>query len=296
MTVDNFIEIVEKEAIDYNQLLSENVAIVYDQEEFFDVNFIITVRGRLNFAQPMYSSFSEAHKKSGLKICYTIVEHSYNPEHSKFCKKNKINYFWIKATSDSMFNKCLSYNVGAMFGPKSKYLLFHDIDCLVQSNFFSSLMENVKNKNCKAIQCFTKRRVLYCNELLTQKIINKEFSVDDLSIENENVKLPMYIGAPGGSIMIERDLFFDVGGYDGEFFRGNSPEDAFFWDKVDCVEKMETSNDPDIEIFHMNHPVTYYDNPHISDMNRLYELFKTFSNDDKLKYIEKKKQTILNYK
>lgn len=296
MTVDNFIDILYDEAVDYEKLMQENVSIFYDQDVLFDVNFIVTVRGRLPFAQPMYSSFLEAVKKSGIKACYTVVEHSYNPEHSKFCKNNKINYAWIKSPEGGMFNKCLCYNAGAIFGPKSKHILFHDLDCLVQSDFFVRLFENVRNKNCRAIQCFHGRRVLYCGEALTQRIIKKEVVVDELSIEHPEVSLPFYIGAPGGSIMVERDLFFDVGGYDENFFKGYSPEDVFFWTKVCVVDKMEVSNNPEIEIFHMNHPVTYHDNPFLKDMTKLFELFQEFNQEDKKKYIEEKKKKIEKYR
>jgi len=295
MNVNDFINIINKESIDYNELLGENISIIYSGDEYFDINFIITVRGRISFSEPMYSSFLEASKNSDLKICYTIVEHSYNPEHSKFCKKNNINYIWIKATEESMFNKCLCYNLGAFFGPKSKYLLFHDIDCLIKKDFFNSLIKNIENKKCRAIQCFQKRRVLYCDEHLTGELISKTINVDELSINHPNISLPFFTGAPGGSIMVESGLFFDVGGYDDEFFMGNSPEDAFFWEKIDCIDKMEISDNPEIEIFHMNHPVTYYDNPFIHDMKKIFDLFKSFDKEDKIKYIKEKSDNISKY-
>ena len=71
-----------------------------------------------------------------------------------YCRiENNINYIWANYKGSDRFNKCLAYNMGAFFSNKSKYCLFHDIDCLIQSDFFIKLEENIKNQNCQAIQC-----------------------------------------------------------------------------------------------------------------------------------------------
>jgi predicted glycosyltransferase involved in capsule biosynthesis len=264
--------------------------------DLFDVSAIIPVRGRNDFAEPMYKSFSVAAAKSGLKISYTMVEHSENPEHSKFCKKNRLNYIWIKSEPGELFNKCLAQNMGALFSSKSKYILFHDIDCLMQSDFFVRLFKNIRDKKARAIQNFTGRRVLYINPELTQKVIAGEFEVDDLSVELNEVNPPHIIGAPGGSITIERDLFFEIGGYDPEFFLANSPEDAFFWEKVNAIDKMYTSDAPDIELYHMFHPPTWNDNPYISGMLKIQNEFKSMNLEQKKEMIMLKAEAIKKFK
>ena len=90
--MDNLINLVKENSIDYEKIHNECVYIIKDSDEEFDINFLIPVRNRLDFAEPMYNSFINAKNKSNLKITYTIVEHSINPEHSKFCKKNNLNY------------------------------------------------------------------------------------------------------------------------------------------------------------------------------------------------------------
>lgn len=290
-----FVEELQKNKIDYQKIKDDSIFVLYDTNECCDINFIVPVRGRINFASPMYKSFCKARNNSSLKIVYTVVEFSENPEHSKFCKKNRINYIWIQSQPNELFNKCLSLNFGALFSVKAKYFLFHDLDCLIQSNFFNNLMENVSAKKCKAIQCFHGRRVLYLDQITSDKIISENIYIDDLKLNMPGVSLPMYVGAPGGSIFIEKDLFFSIGGYDPEFFKANAPEDIFFWDKVNVNASMETSDNPQIDIFHMNHPPTYYSNPLINEMKQIHECFKNSTEEEKKQLINEKQKILIPF-
>lgn len=297
----NIIDEINDHLFDYDKIKEDSVIIIQNPEELYDINVIIPVRGRTEFASAMYNSFLAAKEKSDLKITYTIAEFSHIPEHSKFCKKNKINYLWISSEKEELFNKCLAFNAGVFFGNVAKYVLMHDLDCLMQSDFFTKLEQNIASKKCEAIQCFTGRRVLYCNPELTSKIVAGEFDIDTLSIDMPEVDYPrlggqIMIGAPGGSILIGRDLFFNVGGYDPELFQANSPEDAFFWEKVDTISKMEVSDDPDIELYHMFHPPTYYSNPKIQDMQAAHQYFQRLDEAGKKKVIQHKADIISKYR
>lgn len=283
---------LEANKIDYNKLKEENIVIIQSPEDMFDIAFIIPVRGRVNFIKPMYNSFIKAVEKSGLKISLTVSEHSTMPEHSHFCKKNKINYIWIKSADAQPFNKCLAMNMAAINTSKSKYVLFHDLDCLVQSDFFTKVIENIKNKDCRAIQCFHGRRVLYLNDELTNKTIEDTVDIDTFKIGNPGINLPYAIGAPGGSVMISRDLFFSVGGYDPELFYANAPEDIFFWNKINEIDSMEICDNPEIDIFHMSHPVTYNDNPKIQEMLILSKSFETAKPEQRKEFLELKKNIL----
>jgi len=289
-------EIIEDNAIDYKKVLDDNISCIYNEMDLYDVSVIIPVRNRMRFAEPMYNSFLKAAEKSGLKIAYTVVEHSENPDHSKFCKKNKINYMWIKSEPQELFNKCLAHNMGVFFSVKSKYILFHDIDCLMQSDFFINLFENIKNQKAKAIQNFTGRRVLYIHTELTNKVVAGTYDVDALNISHPEISPPKLVGAPGGSITIDRELFFEVGGYDPELFLANSPEDAFFWQKVDIIDKMYICDTPDIELYHMYHAPTWMNNPRIHEMEAINHNFKLMSEESKKEVIQLKADMIKEYK
>ena len=96
--------------------------------------------------------------------------------------------------------------------------------------------------------------------------------------------------------MIDRELFFEVGGYDPELFLANSPEDIFFWNKVDTIDKMHISDNPDIEIYHMNHRPTYYDNPLIDDMKDIHFTFMNISKEEKEEIVKIKSELIKEFK
>lgn len=294
--MEQLINLVKKNFIDYDKIQKECICIIQNPDEEYDINFLIPVRNRIEFAQPMFESFLNAQKKSLLKITYTIVEHSVNPEHSKFCKNNNLNYIWIPSNDKDLFNKCLCFNLGVFLNKNSKNFIFHDIDCLIQSDFFINLVKNIEIKKCRAIQCFTDRRVLYLTEKLTSDVINKKISVDDLNVNLSDVHYPLQFGAPGGSLMINRDVFFDAGGYDPELFAGNSPEDAFFWTKANLITPIEISNNPIIEIYHMNHRPTYYDNPFYDIMGKINSDFQNSSLEEKQQYILFKSNLIQQYK
>jgi predicted glycosyltransferase involved in capsule biosynthesis len=280
---------------DYKNIAENNTVIIQSPEEAYDINFLIPVRGRREFAEPMYKSFLKAKENSSLSIVYTVIEHSSVPDHAKFCKKNKLNYIWIKSAEGELFNKCLCYNMGALYSNVSKYIIFHDLDCLIQSDFFVKIALNISNQKCKAIQCFKDRRVLYCDENLTKEIIEEKVSVDDLNLDFPGIDLPrlggvVMLGAPGGSILVERGLFFEVGGYDDHLFLANSPEDAYFWEKIDSVDKMYIAESPNVDIFHMFHPPTYYSNPHLMQMKKTFEDFKSLAKEQKMEIIKEKSQ------
>jgi len=91
-------------------------------------------------------------------------------------------------------------------------------------------------------------------------------------------------------------LFFEVGGYDPELFLANSPEDAFFWQKVDIIDKMYICDTPDIELYHMYHAPTWMNNPRIHEMEAINHNFKLMSEESKKEVIQLKADMIKEYK
>lgn len=286
--INTLIDFTKKNIKDYKNLKYNTLKKIKYNEDEYDFNFIITARGRSNFTEPLFNSVINSSKNTNKKIQFTLFEHSNKKEHEEICEKLNINYLYYKSNND-FFNKCLSYNLSVLCCKPSKWFIFHDIDCLVQKDFFSNLIKNINN-NTRAIQTFHKRRVLYLNDNLTNLIINKKIDVNSLNINTDGVSLPKHIGAPGGSIAVESKTFFNVGGYDPELFHSYAPEDAFFWDKLSCLTNVRLCENPHNELFHMNHPVLHNSNPSFNTMSFLHKTFKSLSNDKKNEFLNFKKE------
>lgn len=270
----------------YTKIFSEGIS---------DISIIIPVYGRLRFLQPLIKSLKNAIKNVDLNISITIVEHSENREYEESCLTNDINYIWFLKNNDELFNKSLAMNLGARY-VRGKDYLFHDLDCLVQSDFFLNLIHNKTIKSSVFLQTFTGRRVLYMNEELTEKVINDEIDINILNKEYNGVSLPHTIGAPGGSILIDRNIFLEIGGYDDNLFSGYAPEDLFFWIKARCIVIPETCDNPDNEIFHMYHENTSKSNPKINEYVNFTNTFKEKSLKEKLAFINQQKNRLIrNY-
>jgi len=290
----NILNLITHNKLDYNHIIKTCYTHIPNKDRT-DINFIVPVRNRVEFGEVMYNSFLKAKENSKLKLSYTIVEVSPVDEHKDYCIKNNINYIWYKTDRQEPFNKCLGLNLGALLSNKTNAFLFHDIDCLIQSDFFNKLNQNIINKKVKAMQCFQGRRVLYLNQELTNQVIDSNLDIDTLSLDNSGVSLPEHIGAPGGSIYVNKGIFFNVGGYDPEFFYGYAPEDIFFWNKINLIDTMYTSDDPEIDIFHMNHSPTIGTNPHIQQMLSIHNTFNQLSVDDRLDLINIKSNLIKEF-
>jgi len=265
-----------------------------------DLSVVIPAYGRNEFLKPLINSFRKAEAKHNLSISYTVVEHSEERDHLENSIDLGINHIWIPKLKEDPFNKCLAMNIGATSVEAEEYI-FHDIDCLVDSDFFKNLYNNIEVKESNAIQTFYGRRVLYLNYELTKKALTNELDIDSLQEGSGDEKDPDYngvtapssVGAPGGSIWINKSTFIKAGGYDPNIFFGYSPEDEFFWDKVSTVSKMDTCTDPIINIFHMEHPPTSNSNQHLGYLKNLTALFKSLSPDEKIKFIRLQRESLM---
>lgn len=262
----------------------------------YHISVIISLRDRVHFVKPLIESFKKAAKNTDNKIGLMVVEHSSEPLARKECKALDIDYFWVKANKDEPFNKCICHNIGGIMNKQSEYLLFHDLDCLVYDDFFTNISENMVNKNAKALQCFRGRRVLCLNEELTNKVISNEIDFRTIELNNNPDITETNYGAPGGSILVKTDTFFSVGGFDPEIFSGYSPEDKFFWLKVNAVDKIHSSDNPIIEVLHMNHKKMYNDDYELGEMGVICDKFDGLSMVEKEEFFQLKKPLITNIK
>jgi len=292
---DNLDNIFEKNVINYDHIKTSGTFILNNKQNAF-INFIIPVRGRSNFIQKTIESVKNAvyeFEKSSFfgEVNITVCEHSESPKHQAICLKLDVDYIWIE--SKEKFNKCLAMNTAAFFTPKTKWLLFHDVDCIVKSDFFINVFKNIERKKCEAIQTFSDRRVLYLDDNKTDQVLKGLFEINNLA-EGPDVKAGTP-GAPGGSICITRSLFFKIGGYDPYYFVSYAPEDIFFWRKAEVYGIFETCTSPRNEIYHLNHLKVKIDGGELMAMEMLKINFEKLSIEKKIELLNKMKNNISKY-
>ncbi len=278
-------EVIMNYKFRYSEVKEKSKIKLYNEGDY-DISFIVPVRGRVDFLPVLYDAFKKAVLKSEKKICFIVSEIDSETKHEEFCKANQINHIFIECEKDELFNKCLAMNCATLWGHQAEYWLFHDVDCIMQSDFFNNIFLNLERVNTNVAQTFVDRRVLYCNEELTQEVIKKGFDYDTLKLDHETVTLPKFVGAPGGSIIIHQKLFEQVGMYDHIFFQANSPEDAMMWKKIEVFSEIALCEHPVNELFHFNHPVTYNSNPKERFMKDLYSQFHTKPKTQKENFIK----------
>ena len=212
-----------------------------------------------------------------------VIEHSESPEALDFCKSKNINYIFVKK-EEELFNKCLCMNIGSFFND-SKYIHFHDTDIWMPEDFWIKLKINKFGK--RAIQSFTKRRVNYLDENVTEKIFSEKISINE-AIKNCNNWKTGRSGAPGGSLVIERDLFNQIGGFDPCYFWAYSIEDQFFVDKINIFARFYACDNPPIEMFHLWHKSNEKKTPENIRRKgiKIREYFCSIRNNEKIELIK----------
>jgi hypothetical protein len=286
MNKNQIIEAYERNKIDYTDVIKSCEFNLINTDDV-DVSIIIPVKGRENFNKPLVDHLISAMDFfSDKTYSITFVEHSETPIHKELCNGSS-NHIWIKKIDRGLFNKCLSMNVGALFSNKAKYYLFHDIDLLVDKQFFYNIFQNLSRISPEsALQSFGGRKVVVLNKDLTDKIIEKRTRIEEV-IPGRPGSQHCNPGAPGGSIFISSESFLKVGGFDAEFFHSYSCEDAFFYHKLEMTVGIHGCDNPLIDVFHMDHPRTNgSDNPDRNIQHSIHYGFLKMSQEDKTNFIK----------
>lgn len=293
----NIFETLEKNKFSYKEIREKSDISLIDDNEY-DMNVIIGFQGRQEFFAPLIESFEKAFKyykniDSSKTFCFTFVEHDLFPN-SKHLLENKVNYIWTPGNVSDKYSRSFAYNFGVKYSNKAKYYLLHDIDILVKENFFEELYTNLKDFKC--MQTYGRRRVLYLSKELTPKVISKEVDFSTFDENTPDVSLPMFAGKPalgskGGSIVVERELYYEIGGFDPELFWGYAAEDQMFWHKAETLlGEIIYADNPPIDIFHMWHPPTYSTNPLVYEMENYMHQFNGMKKKDRFNYLEIQKE------
>lgn len=258
---DQIFHAIKNIQFDYQKIIDNKTRHYHiNNKNHYDVNVIIPLYERQKHLYKVVEALQKTiEKQQTKKINITISELvDSEKDNLNFCTKNNLDYICVEVKKKMEFPKSLLMNLAALHGCDSEWFLFHDVDCLPQSDFFINLFENINKKNSTAIQTFQARRVLYLNDEATKDIFEDKIKIDDLNINNQKISLPGSFGAPGGSVMVRKKTFFDVGGYDDQLFTGHAPEDFYFWQKVLFTEgRFDSCDDPKNELYHLHHELNY---------------------------------------
>lgn len=239
-------DIFSQQRTNYQEVMESCLFITPDPRHV-DISVIIPVHGRAHF-----NEITTRHIKSAIdyfgslnlnaaRISLTIVEMSDVRQHEGLCKW--ANYIHIPL-KEKKWNKALSMNIAALYGNKAAHFLFHDLDLLVPKDFFVKLYENIKHYT--ALQCFTGRRVLLLDELTTRDVL-----LGTTVLAEAKYREPAW-GAQGGSIFVNSDKFFEIGGYE-DYYTQYSVEDADFFIRLELMGGITSCDNPPIELMHMWH-------------------------------------------
>jgi hypothetical protein len=295
--VEALSNILRDRSIDYTAIIKDPAFVSDINPDTADVNVFIPFKDRTKFLKPCISYMSRAKSSSKLKIRIVILENDDKPINRDVCKELGVDYAHVPMSltnTNGLIAKSLMHNIGYLVTPRAHWSLFHDVDILVNSDYFSKL-EHYLKKDPKWVQPYALKRVQRLSRGITNEICSGTYH--ELSKLPEGAVAPSNPGSPGGSIVVRSDVFEQAGGYDPELFYGYAPEDAFFWVKLEClynvIEHTTTcfsngavyANDPRIEVYHMDHDSVEGLNDASGNMRLMLESFLTYEYGDKMKVI-----------
>lgn len=268
--INNLLSLVE---INYQELLKNIIYFVPHKN--LNLNIIIPVKGRRDNLEMVVNRFL-INLQNLEMINITVVENSPYSEHLNFCKKNNFNYIWIPLSNSGHFNKSLCMNIGSVLVSAKSYL-FHDVDLIFSDTFLEDVLENYDNK---VLQCFSEKNIFNLDENQTKKLLSNKINLTHLLKNTESLNSNYTWLPPGGSILINSEMFFEVGGFDDNIFEGWGHEDAIF--KLKILNKFNIDippcKSPIVSVIHLFHPIENENKKNLTTLKTFYSLDSSIIN------------------
>jgi hypothetical protein len=263
-----------------------------------DFSVIIPCKGRKELLETTLKVLQSNTMKTDMRISITLLEHSESPEFEQFAKDTGIGWIYIplrgeKNSPIGQFNRGLCFDMGFLKGPIAKYYLFHDNDLVVPNDFWLKLHANITRGPYRALQTYSDRFVWQTSKDISENIQSgtKLVSEDTLLECTKND-----LWAKGGSIVVERNLYIEVGGHDPNLCFGYAPEDRLFWLKLEKIEKVIGFGDePRIPLIHLWHPSASFGNPLLNQMDAMFYKLQTSPHEVQAAYIAAKHEQFKKY-
>ena len=206
-----------------------------------DINIIIPVQNRTENLNCLVQNLLNIDYYGRTRMI-TVVEMN-NNKHKDMCFDNQVNYLSFNCDKYK-FNKALCANFLYYIYEKNninyKYLIFQDVDCIVNNDFIKNIFKFNDFEN-KFIQPYKQNRVLYTTQKLANSIRTGQIDINKIDENTKDIIVPTR-GSPGGSIFMKKDFFENVGGLDYYYFCGYGPEDIYFYIKLLTLYECDNNN------------------------------------------------------
>jgi hypothetical protein len=205
-----------------------------------DVSFVIGHRGLDRLPQLSLVLSSIAAQAETAVEC-VLVEQSLQAEIAEGVP-DWVRYVHIPAPAGMPYSRSWAFNVGAR-AARGRLLAFHDNDMIVPERYAAELMA-LRRRGYDVINL--KRFVFYLGERETAQMLKGQ--VLDGAPERVVQNLE-----GGGSVAVDRDAFFELGGFD-ESFVGWGGEDNEFWERSTARVVWPWGYVPLVHLYHADQP------------------------------------------
>lgn len=142
------------------------------------------------------------------------------------------------------YSRAWAFNVGAKRA-KSDVLIFHDNDFLISEDYAKEVLRHIR-QGYEVVNL--KRFLFYLSQVGMEQFFSDQTSVIDSPLK----KIVQNLEA-GGSIAIERDKYWQIGGFD-ETFIGWGGEDNEFWERAQTLKVWNYGYLPMVHMWHPSQP------------------------------------------
>ena len=311
-------------AIDVRALVNHPGFVADVSETARDVNVVLGCAGRRELAETTALYLARAAPRSARRVKIVVSEMGDRPLLRDFARDRDMDYVFVPfsaAGTDGQHSEALAHNLAYFCAPAAPWYVFHCADVVVAGDWLARL-DAYLNDETTFLQPFSEARLKYLTEAFSKQVVDARGGIDLTPLaaalarggsQRDPRLLPdVDPGAPGGSIVVRREDFERVGGFEPEIFWGWSPEDVLLWRKLEflhrdapddprrcppgsvpggCHEGHATYPRDPTYVFHLHHPRSEPP-PRWQVMMQLASSFSSLNAEARQRYLERKREAL----